>query len=41
LGFVDGAIVALAETLGLRRIGTADRRHFAPLASALTLELLP
>ena len=41
LGFVDAAIVALAETLGLRRIATADRRHFAPLASALTLELLP
>jgi predicted nucleic acid-binding protein len=41
LGFVDAAIVALAETLGLRRIATADRRHFAPLASALKLELLP
>jgi predicted nucleic acid-binding protein len=41
LGFVDAAIVALAETLGLKRIATADRRHFAPLASALNLELLP
>jgi uncharacterized protein len=41
LGFVDAAIVALAETLGLSRIATADRRHFAPLAVALSLELLP
>ena len=41
LGFVDAAIVALAEALGLKRIATADRRHFAPLASALKLELLP
>jgi predicted nucleic acid-binding protein len=41
LGFVDAAIVALAETLGLRRIATADRRHFGPVASALKLELLP
>lgn len=41
LGFVDAAVVALAETLGLRRIATADRRHFDPLASALKLELLP
>jgi uncharacterized protein len=41
LGFVDAAIVALAETLGLVRIATTDRRHFAPLAAALSLELLP
>jgi predicted nucleic acid-binding protein len=41
LGFVDAAIVALAETLGLRRIATADRRHFEPLAAALSLQLLP
>jgi predicted nucleic acid-binding protein len=41
LGFVDAAIVALAESLGLSRIATSDRRHFAPLAAALTLELLP
>jgi len=41
LGFVDAAIVALAETLGLTRIATADRRHFEPLARALSLELLP
>jgi predicted nucleic acid-binding protein len=41
LGFVDAAIVALAETLGLSRIATTDRRHFDPLAAALSLELLP
>jgi uncharacterized protein len=41
LGFVDAAIVAIAETIGLRRIATADRRHFEPVASALSLELVP
>ena len=41
LGFVDAAIVALAETIGLSRIATADRRHFEPLAAAFSLELLP
>ncbi len=41
LGFVDAAIIALAETLGLSRIATTDRRHFDPLAAALSLELLP
>jgi uncharacterized protein len=41
LGFVDAAIVALAESLGVSRVATADRRHFTPLAAALSLELLP
>lgn len=41
LGFVDAAVAALAETLGLSRVATTDRRHFAPLAAALSLELLP
>lgn len=41
LGFVDAAIVALAETLGLSRVATTDRRHFAPLAAALSLQLVP
>ena len=41
LGFVDAAIATLAETLGLSRVATTDRRHFAPLAAALSLELLP
>jgi predicted nucleic acid-binding protein len=41
LGFVDAAIVALAETLGLSRIATTDRRHFDPLAAAFSFKLLP
>ena len=41
LGFVDAAIVTLAEALGLARIATTDRRHFAPLAAAFSFELLP
>jgi predicted nucleic acid-binding protein len=41
LGFVDAAIVTLAETLGLSRVATTDRRHFAPLAAACSLQLLP
>ena len=40
LGFVDAAVVAIAEQLGVRRIATADRRDFEPLASALSLQLL-
>jgi hypothetical protein len=41
LGYVDAAIVALAESLAVVRVATADRRHFAPLARAFALELLP
>lgn len=41
LGFVDSAIVVVAETLGVRRVATTDRRHFEPLARAFDLELLP
>jgi hypothetical protein len=41
LGFVDAAVVALAETLGFPRVATTDRRHFEPLAAALSLELVP
>ena len=41
IGFVDGAIVALAESTGVTRIATADRRHFEPLARAFGLELVP
>ena len=29
LGLVDGTIVALAESLGIRRLATRDVRHFA------------
>lgn len=41
LGFVDAAIVAIAESLRLPRVATTDRRDFEPLAEALSLELLP
>lgn len=41
LGYVDSAVVALAESLGIRRVATADRRHFEPLARAFGLTLLP
>jgi predicted nucleic acid-binding protein len=41
LGFVDAAIVVLADTLGVPRVATTDRRHFTPLASRFSLELLP
>ncbi len=41
LGFVDAAVVAIAEALDLRRIATADRRDFEPLVSPLSLVLLP
>ncbi len=41
LGFVDGAVIALAEALGLSRIATSDRPHFDPVAKALSLHLLP
>ena len=41
LGFVDAAIVVLADTLHVSRIATTDRRHFAPLAAHYTFELLP
>jgi predicted nucleic acid-binding protein len=41
LGFVDAAIMALAEATGLSRVATTDRRHFEPLAAALSLELVP
>jgi hypothetical protein len=41
LGFVDAAIVAIGESLGLLRIATTDRRNFEPMAPELSLELLP
>jgi predicted nucleic acid-binding protein len=41
LGFVDASIVALAESTGVRRVATADRRHFEPLARAFGLDLVP
>jgi len=41
LGFVDAAVAAIAEASGLGRIATTDRRHFVPIAAALSFELLP
>ena len=41
LGFVDAAVVAIAEARGISRIATTDRRHFGPLAATLSLEILP
>ncbi len=41
LGFVDAAVVAIAEVLDLRRIATTDRRDFGALQESLELELLP
>lgn len=41
LGFVDAAIVAISESLGVSRIATTDRRDFEPLARSLGLQLLP
>lgn len=41
LGFVDASIVAIAESLSLRRVATTDRRHFEPLRKPFRLKLLP
>jgi len=41
LGFVDAAVVAVAEHLGLGRIGTTDRRHFGAVKGTIPFELLP
>jgi predicted nucleic acid-binding protein len=41
LGFVDAAIVALSESMKVKRIATTNRRNFDPLASRFSLELLP
>ncbi len=41
LGFVDAAVVAIGEALGVLRIATTDRRDFEPMAVPLSLALLP
>jgi uncharacterized protein len=43
LGFVDGAIVAILERLGERKLATLDHRHFATIRPRHVdaLELLP
>jgi predicted nucleic acid-binding protein len=41
LGFVDAAVLAMAEHLKLGRIATTDRRHFNSVRLSVPLELLP
>lgn len=41
LGFVDAAVLALAEHLELGRIATTDRRHFGAVAAEIPLEIVP
>lgn len=41
LGFVDAAVLALAEHLELGRIATTDRRHFGAVEVSRPLVLLP
>lgn len=41
IGFVDAAVVALAEAMGIPRVATTDRRHFEPMAAPLGLRLMP
>jgi predicted nucleic acid-binding protein len=41
LGFVDAAIIVIAESLGLSRIATTDRRDFTPLQKDFSITLLP
>ncbi len=41
LGFVDAAVLAMAEILGLGRIATTDRRDFELVRTTIPIELLP
>jgi hypothetical protein len=41
LGFVDAAVLATAEILGLGRIATTDRRDFEIVRASIPIELLP
>jgi len=41
LGFVDAAVLAIAEHLQLSRIATTDRRDFGTVRTTLPIELLP
>lgn len=41
LGFVDAAVAALAEQLGLERLATTDRRHFPAITGDVALDLVP
>jgi predicted nucleic acid-binding protein len=41
LGFVDAAVAALSEQLGVRRVATVDRRHFPAIGDSVPLDLVP
>lgn len=41
LGFVDAAVISIAEELGIGRIATTDRRHFGVVKAKIPLILLP
>ncbi|WP_337867844.1 PIN domain-containing protein [Meiothermus sp.] len=41
LGFVDAAVIAIAEELGIGQIATLDRRHFGAVEARIKLDLLP
>jgi hypothetical protein len=41
LGFVDAAVLATAEILGLGRIATTDRKDFGLVRANIPIELLP
>ena len=41
LGLLLAAVLAIAESLGVRRIATTDRRDFGAVAKELSLELVP
>lgn len=40
LGFMDAAVIAIAEELGLGHIPTTDRRHFGAVMAKVPLVLL-
>jgi predicted nucleic acid-binding protein len=41
LGFVDAAVMATVESLGIGRIATTDRRDFSAVNLEIEIELLP
>jgi len=41
LGFVDAAVMATAEILGIGRVATTDRRDLGSVTLGVPLELLP
>jgi predicted nucleic acid-binding protein len=41
LGFVDAAVLATAEILGVNRIATTDRRDFEVVRASFPIEILP